>query len=152
MRAGMIWWDSSALVAILLEQWPSDDLKDLLSLGNSQAVWWGTVVEAASAIHRSQRRRPLPRAAAAQLLTKVDEFLARALEVPPSDELRAIACGVLRVHDLRAADALQLAAALMWAEQRPAGRGFVCLDRKLREAAMREGFDVLPREESAAGA
>jgi hypothetical protein len=92
------------------------------------------------------------RAAAARLLTKLDEFLSKALEVPPSDGLRAIACGVLRVHDLRAADALQLAAALMWAEQRPAGRGFACLDRKLREAATREGFDVLPHEEFAASA
>jgi predicted nucleic acid-binding protein len=60
----------------------------------------------------------------------------------PSQEVRDQARRVLRVHPLRAADALQLAAALVWK-----GRHFVCFDQRLREAAQREGFRLFPPSE-----
>ncbi len=47
---------------------------------------------------------------------------------------------LLAVHPLRAADALQLAAALVVCEERPVGQRFVCLDANLASAARREGF------------
>lgn len=72
-------------------------------------------------------------------------FRVGATEVRPSDEVRARAMRLLSIHPLRAADALQLAAALVWCRERTAGAGFVCLDGRLREAAGREGFEVLPR-------
>jgi len=59
-------------------------------------------------------------------------------------EVRESAGRVLLLHPLRAADSLQLAAALLWARSRPAGHDFVCLDERLREAASREGFVVFP--------
>ncbi len=65
-------------------------------------------------------------------------------EVQPVPLVRERAVRLLALHDLRAAAALQLAAALVWAEEQPAGRVFVCLDARLREAAWREGFTVLP--------
>jgi hypothetical protein len=46
---------------------------------------------------------------------------------------------LLRVHPLRAAGALQLAAALEWAGAPPDGE-LVTFDERLREAAVREGF------------
>jgi hypothetical protein len=52
--------------------------------------------------------------------------------------------GRLRAHPLRAADALQLAAALMWCDEAPTGETLVCLDDRLRDAARREGFAILP--------
>jgi hypothetical protein len=58
--------------------------------------------------------------------------------------LCAKALRLLGVHPLRAADALQLAAALILVRDDPAGRAFVCLDERLREAALLEGFRVLP--------
>ena len=64
--------------------------------------------------------------------------------VSPSDELRRRAARLLAVHPLRAADALQLAAALLWCEEQPHAEGFVSLDVKLRDAALKEGFTVLP--------
>lgn len=51
----------------------------------------------------------------------------------------------LLLHPLRAADALQLAAALVWSRGQVAGHHFVCLDQRFREAARREGFTVLPK-------
>jgi predicted nucleic acid-binding protein len=51
------------------------------------------------------------------------------------------------VHALRAADAFQLAAALLWSRGKTTGREFVSFDDRLREAAVREGFDMLPRDD-----
>ena len=68
----------------------------------------------------------------------------RGIEIGPSPTLREYALRLVAVHPLRGADALQLAAAVVWREGRPAGAGFVCLDDRLRAAAMRESFDVAP--------
>lgn len=51
---------------------------------------------------------------------------------------------LLRIHELRAADALQLAAALVLAVFDPKTLPFVTLDACLATAAEREGFAVLP--------
>jgi len=64
--------------------------------------------------------------------------------VAPTPRLRRTAGRALAAHPLRAADALQLAAALTWSAEQPGGEGFVCLDDRLRDAAQREGFAVLP--------
>jgi hypothetical protein len=47
------------------------------------------------------------------------------------------------VHPLRAADSLQLAAAIIAAEREPTTLEFVSLDDRLGEAASREGFRVV---------
>jgi len=51
---------------------------------------------------------------------------------------------LLLSHPLSAADALQLAAALTWAGKQPREHAFVCLDRRLHDAARKEGFLILP--------
>jgi predicted nucleic acid-binding protein len=51
---------------------------------------------------------------------------------------------LLETHPLSAADALQLAAALVMTEERPTGTEFVTFDIRLAEAANKEGFPVLP--------
>jgi hypothetical protein len=65
-------------------------------------------------------------------------------EVQPVEAVRLRAERLLSIHPLRAADALQLASALIWAQETPGGLGFVCLDQNLREGALKEGFAVLP--------
>ena len=49
----------------------------------------------------------------------------------------------LRVHPLRAADALQLAAAFVAAERRPASLQVVTLDERLADAMRKEGFALV---------
>ena len=49
----------------------------------------------------------------------------------------------LRVHPLRAADALQLAAAFIAAERRPSSLEVVTLDDRLAAAARKEGFALI---------
>jgi len=67
-------------------------------------------------------------------------------EVQPSETLRGTAERLLAVHALRAADAFQLAAALQWCQRQPMNRELVCFDARLRDAAYKEGFTILPTE------
>jgi predicted nucleic acid-binding protein len=83
-------------------------------------------------------------AALAQALARLDRLAEDLDVVAPTARVRLRAGRALAAHPLRAADALQLAAALVWADDSPAGEAFVCLDDRLREAASREGFEVLP--------
>ncbi len=71
-------------------------------------------------------------------------------EVEPTDEVRLLAALLSRRHPLKAADALQLAAAFVWRQTDASDDDFVCLDDQLRRVASDEGFDVMPAEEDAA--
>ena len=64
-------------------------------------------------------------------------------EVLPGDHLRDLATRLLDTYELRAADSLQLAAALTWCQQRPRRRDFLCGDERLGKAALAAGFSVL---------
>ena len=66
------------------------------------------------------------------------------IEIQPGNGIKALAHQLLLLHALSAADSLQLAAALLWADKLPAGHRFVCLDAKLCEAAQMEGFVIAP--------
>ncbi len=111
-------------------------------------VWWGSVVECWSAFARLRREG---------LFGTRDEEQARALlahlttawtEVLPNQAVRDHTARTLQLHPLRAADALQLAVALVWVQGQPVGQPFVCLDHRLRAAAQREGFLLVPSAES----
>jgi predicted nucleic acid-binding protein len=104
-------------------------------------VWWATPVEIASALTRLVRIREISSgdwAKARQVAAVLaDEWLV----IQPSDSLRARATQLVDRYDLRAADALQLAAALNWCEDAPQGQVFLAADQRLREAAVLSGFD-----------
>jgi uncharacterized protein len=107
------------------------------------AVWWGTFVESASAVARREREAVYDLAAAEEALTRLRALAARWDEVQPADALRADAARLCRVHPLRTADALQLAAARALCRGQPDGVQFVCADKWLAAAAAREGFQVV---------
>lgn len=107
------------------------------------AVWWGTRVECASSLARLRREGRLEPDEEAEAEATVLDLAARWLELTPGEALRERAIRLLRVHALRAPDALQLAAALGWAEGGAHGRQFVTFDRRLATAAQVEGFAVL---------
>ncbi len=108
-------------------------------------VWWASPVECGSAVHRLRREGVFVAEEAAQVLAALSDAFDAANVVQPGDEVEATALRLLAVHPLRAGDALQLAAALVWAQgSRPGGREFVCLDDRLRTAATLEGLHVVP--------
>lgn len=140
----MKFWDASALLSLLAEQPGGPEVKALSREDAEMMLWWGTAVELVSGACRLRRSGELDDRGLMLLLTKIDEVISDADQVDPTEKVRSTSLRVLRVHDLRAADALQLAAALVWTEFNPDGVGFVCLDKRLRDAAEREGFTVLP--------
>jgi len=139
-----MFWDSSAVVPILLPESRSGNMSRMLQADREPAIWWACPVECRPAIHRRNRESPLPPAVVAQALSRLDAFAEDADTIPPAEEIRKRAGRLLAVHPLRAADALQLAAALVWCESEPSGEQFVCLDERLRDAALAEGFTVRP--------
>lgn len=139
----MRFWDSSALMPLLVPEPTTADLMALMSEDSAAAVWWATPVELASAIARLAREELLVRddaALASGLLTTAQRGWS---VVHPTDRVQQQAMRLLRLHALGAADALQLAAALVLAEHDPRNLPFVTLDDRLALAAEREGFDVL---------
>jgi len=96
---------------------------------------------------RVHREGDLTSSGLSRAQTLLESLRERAYEVQPVEEVRARAQRLLAVHRLRAADSLQLAAALVWCRERPQGVRFVCLDERLRAAALLEGFLVVPYAE-----
>jgi predicted nucleic acid-binding protein len=143
----MRFWDSSALAAVIMREPRSDRVLPILRRDPEIAIWWATPVECESALAQAERLGRLEPAAKSNARDALHWLRERTYEVDPGEELRARASRLLAVHPLRAADALQLAAALVWCGERTEGAAFVCLDDRLREAAAREGFRVLPYSE-----
>ncbi len=110
-------------------------------------VWWGTWTECAVAISRLKWEGSWDEEYEEETRAALDRLFVDWLEVEPTNELRLLAMLVSRDHQLKAADCLQLAAALRWCEGNTGGTNFVCLDNRLRQAAEDEGFDVLPKKE-----
>lgn len=137
----MRFWDSSALVPLLAEEAATDAILAVARQDLDLAVWWATPVECASAIARLEREgAPAPRVAEA--FSRLDELARAWIEVEPQDEIRDVARRLMRVHVLRAADALQIAAAYLLAEGRPRTLDLVTLDERVAAAARKEGFAV----------
>jgi predicted nucleic acid-binding protein len=117
--------------------------------GVTVQVYYGLVglsgrgeVEVTSAFARLFRNREIDQQDLRLAMTRLTELRRRWIEVQPTGVLRDLAEALLQRHPLRAADALQLAAALVWAKQFPRKRLFVCFDGRLAEAAGKEGFTV----------
>jgi len=140
----MKFWDSSALAPLTVEEPASRAMRALYDRDPAIIVWWGALVECASAAARLAREGALPAGGWKDAARRLAALRESWQEVQPIEELRETAMRFLRVHSLRASDSLQLAAAFHAAELRPAGLEFVCLDHRLREAADREGFPLLP--------
>jgi predicted nucleic acid-binding protein len=143
----MKYWDSSALVPLLVEEETTAPLQETYRGDQEVMTWWGTEVECASAIARLERQGDLDASAAVEAYKRLDAFAQSWQQIEPAPPVRETARRFLRVHDLRAADALQLAAAFLAAEGRPPTLELLCLDDRLTLAAQREGFSVTGRDD-----
>jgi len=137
----MRFWDSSALVTLVLEQPRSAHARGLAAEDGEMMVWWGSAVECASAIARLHRDGQLSAPDERVARAMLGELSTASYEIQPGSAVRDQAMRVLRIHPLRAADALQLAAALEWSGGSASGT-FISYDERLRDAASREGFDT----------
>ena len=125
----MKFWDSSAVVPLLVYEASTKATQLTFREDSIVIVAWSTLVECASAIARAERDDLIDQPGATIAFSRLDDLARIWLEVEPTGDMREIARRLLRVHRLRAADALQLASATLAAERRPlraaagAGRG-----------------------------
>lgn len=140
----MRFWDSSALVTLHVEQAHTVQTRSLYESDPSVLAWTLTDVEMRSALRRLERDSLLVGAPLVDATARCDALWESVHVIQLTDGVKARAKRLLATHSLRAADALQLAAALVAARDDPDGQGFVCLDELLSAAAAREGFTVLP--------
>jgi predicted nucleic acid-binding protein len=139
----MRFWDSSAVLPLLVQESASARMLALLAADPTAVVWWGTRVECVSALARLERDGALSSGGLATALADLRDLQASWYEIEPGDILRENAERLLRVHPLRAADALQVAAAVLAAQHRPSALPFVSLDTRLSAVAGREGFPLV---------
>ena len=138
----MRFWDSSAIIPLTVTEASTDAVRAIAEEDPVMCVWWATEVECVSALARLERGEALTDTATTVALERLDLLAESWNEVQPVVAVRGAARRLLRVHALRAGDALQLAAALIAAEGRPASLEIVTLDERLAAAARREGFRV----------
>ena len=147
----MRFWDTSALVPLLLEEATSPITDAWVAEDPQVVIWTLTPVELSSAVHRRVREGSIGEPEALLLDPRIDELAARAHHIVDVEAVKTRARRLLRLHALRAADALQLGAALQWAGADPGGRVLHTFDPRLGIAAAREGFSVVPAPRSDEG-
>lgn len=136
-------WDTSGIVPLCCFQPQSARARQTSRIHARQVVWWVTSVEAVSAFNRLKREGHMTPSECRQALERLEHLRRRWNEIQPTEEVRHRAERLLTSHQLRAADALQLSAALVWCSNRPRGRVFIGADGNLSDAAEGEGFTVI---------
>ena len=139
----MRFWDTSALIPLLLREPLSDEARAWFEADPTITVWWSTPIECVSALARAERDGRLRSSEVADAVAALRLLRSGWAEVDAANRVRDTAERLVRTHPIRAADACQLAAAILAAEGMPATLPFVTLDARLGDAASREGFDVI---------
>ncbi len=143
MRANVAFWDTSAIIPLYCHQVMSPEYRRIRRRFKQPVVWWGTHVEIHSGINRLFRDGVLTEKQSNKALEKWSSLRSTAFVVIPDDNVLKLAVSLTTVHNIRALDAFQLAAALIWCRERPRKRQFVCADKRLANAASEAGFDVI---------
>ena len=139
----MRFWDSSAIVPLLIDEETTSSMRQVLIQDPSIAVWLFTSVELLSVFGRLGRQSAALDDLLPGLRADAGAFLEHAVTVTDVDGVRRRAERLVGLHPLAAADAMQLAAALVASGDRPETLAFVTLDRQLGRAAQLEGFRTI---------
>lgn len=140
----MRFWDSSAVVPLLVQETSTAATRTLLAADPSMLVWRFTGAEIVAALWRRRRTGEMSEAGRLLAESALAALEVRWSTVEDAGQVDRRARRLLAVHPLRTADALQLGAALVACDEHPESFPFVTLDSRLGEAAQREGFIVLP--------
>ena len=143
MPADIAFWDTSAILPLFCNQPMSADSRRMRKRFIDQVIWWGTYVEVFSGINRLLREGALNDIQSRAALEKWERLYLRASRISPSETVLNIAASLTAEHSIRALDAFQLAAALVWCNERPRSRPFICADKRLSVAAKDAGFHVI---------
>lgn len=139
----MRFWDASAIVPLLVQERLSARADELLAEDHAIVTWWGTMIECHSGLARVHRDGFLDLSGAQAATARLRRLASSWIEVPAVAPVREQAVRLLRIHPLRAGDAVQLAAAIVAAEFRTDALEFVTFDSRQAAAADLEGFRVM---------
>lgn len=142
----MKFWDSSAILPLVVKEKTTPTVLSAYRNDSEVVVWWATEIECISALARLSRESMLDENDLAIATERLTTLAQSWYIVQPTDRLRQVACRMLRVHPLRAADAQQLAAAMLASEMQPMTMPMYCFDHRLATAARKEGFSVAALE------
>ena len=134
-------WDTSAIIHLCVPGQSASAAKRVLSQ-HAVVVWWTARVEVRSVLERLRKQGAISLRAYDASRKRLEALLGSWREILPTDPLRGLACVQLERFPIRAVDALHLGAALIWCNQKPRGRLFVCNDLRLGDAARQAGFTV----------
>lgn len=139
----MKFWDSSAIVPLIIQEEQSKLCENLLKEDSQILVWTYTATEVLSALFRKYREGKLSDRELLIPQEKLNLLESSWSEVLPKESIKLRAHRLLATHSLRAADALQLAAALVAFRDQPEEKHFITFDQNLVKAARQEGFKVI---------
>jgi uncharacterized protein len=143
MQDNPAFWDTSAIVPLCCFQEFTFAARSTRRQYDLSVVWWGTPVEIYSSIDRLNREGALTAEERHKAMLDWEKLSARAGRIMPDDNVLRLAISMPVIYNVRSADAFQLAAALVWCDEKPQTRPFVCADKRLGEAAGKAGFDVI---------
>jgi len=144
----MIFWDSSAIVPLVVNEEETGYCLKTLTHDQEMMIWCLTKVEITSALCRQVRDKRFGETEFRKARNRLNDLIERAYEIKAIEKVKQRALRLLEVHPLRAADACQLASALIASQEDPGRMSMVCFDQRLKNAAMKEGFPVNPGKES----
>jgi predicted nucleic acid-binding protein len=140
----MKFWDSSAIVPLVVNEEETDYCLKTLSHDQEMLIWCLSRLEVMSALCRQVRDKTFSDTEFQKAKTRMNDLIERAYEVKAIEKVKQRALRLLEVHPLRAADACQLASALVASQEDPGRLTIVCFDQRLKKAAIKEGFVVNP--------
>ena len=140
----MRFWDSSAILPLLVLEQQSDYCVESFSQDGNVLVWTMTKIEVFSALCRRLRDRSLRQESFDMAVNRMHDLFKTVYEIAGIPRVKDRALRLLRVHPLRAADSLQLAAVLVATEENTGRLTIMCFDERLTTAARMEGFEVNP--------
>ena len=139
----MRFWDTSALVPLIIDEPSTKAARDLVARDADILIWTMTSVELLSALRRLGRLSDGLQDLLPAMRAHALDLVGRCALVTDIDGVRRRAERLVGVHALASADALQLAAALAASEDRPERLDLVTLDQPLARSARLEGFRVI---------
>ena len=140
----MKFWDSSAIVPLLVEEKETDYCLKTLSDDQEMLIWCLSKVEIVSALCRRDRDGTISDGCFQKAKRRLNDRIERVYEIRAINHVRQRALRLLEVHPMRAADACQLASALVATQEDPGRLAIICFDQRLKKSAVKEGFFVNP--------
>lgn len=140
MNTDLAFWETSAALPLCCSQVFTTQSKKWRRKYPKIVVWWGTSVEIRSGLSRLKRNGELTDRETAKALWRWEQIHQISRIVSPVERVLELANDLPETYGLRALDSFQLAAALIWCQEKPRKRPFVTADERLAKAAEKAGF------------